>query len=65
MVEYKRLRVNIATIQELLKFQKVNIIQWVPGHLQLANVMTKQGISGFDLLNVLQSGQMLSEIISY
>ena len=65
MVGYKRLRVDIATIQELLKFQEVNIIQWVPGHLQLANVMTKQGVSGFHLLKVLQSRQVLSEIISY
>ena len=65
MVEDKRLRVDIATIQELLKCQEVNRIQWVPGHLQLADVMTKQGVSGFHLLKVLQSGQMLSEIISY
>ena len=65
MVEDKSLRVDIATIQELLKFLEVNRIQWVPGHLQLANVMTKQGASGYNLLKVLQSGQMLSEIISY
>ena len=65
MVEDKRLWVDIATIQELLKFQEFNRIQWVPGHLQLANVMTKRGASGFHLLKVLQSGQMISEIISY
>ena len=63
MVEDKRLRVDIATIRELLKLQDVSSIQWVPGHLQLANVLTKQGASGFHLLKVLQSGQMLSEII--
>ena len=63
MVEDKRLRVDIATIQESLKFQDCSRIHWVAGHLQLADVMTKQGASGFHLLNVLQSGQMLSEII--
>lgn len=63
MVEDKRLRVDVAAIQELLKLHDINRIQWVPGHLQLANVMTKQGASGFHLLSVLQSGKMLNEII--
>ena len=62
MVDDKRLRVDVAAIQELLKFHDINRIQWVPGHLQLANPMTKQGASGFSLLKVLQSGQMISEI---
>ena len=48
MVEDKRLRVEVAAIQEL----------------QLANMMTKQGASGFHLLSVLQSGKMLNENIS-
>ena len=63
MVEDKRLCVDIATIQESLKFQDVSRIHWVAVHLQLANVMTKQLSSGFHLLNELQSGQMLSEMI--
>lgn len=63
MVEDKRLQVDVATIQESLKFQDVSRIHWVAGHLQLADVMTKQGASGFHLLNVLHSGQMLSEIV--
>ena len=64
MVEDNRLQVDIAAIQESLKIQDVNRIQWVPGHLQLANAMTKQGASasGFNLLRVLQSGKMLNEI---
>ena len=65
MVEDKRLRVDVAAIQELLKLHDINRFQWVPGHLQLANVMTKQGASGFPLLGVLQSGKMLNEIICY
>ena len=63
MVEDKSLRVDVAGIQELLELHDMNRIQWVPGHLQLANVMTKQGASGFHLLSVLQSGKMLNEII--
>ena len=62
MVEDKRLRVDIAAIQESLKFHDITDIHWIPGHLQLANVMTKQGASGFQLLKVLQSGTMLTDI---
>ena len=57
MVEDKRLRVDVAAVQELLKLHHIIRIQWVPGHLQLANVMTKQGASGFYLHSVLQSGK--------
>ena len=63
MIEDKRLRVDVAAIQELLKLHDINRIQWIPGHLQLANVMTKEGASGFHLLSVLQPGKMLNEII--
>ena len=62
IVDDKRLREHVAAIQELLMFHDINRIHWVPGHLQLANPMTKQGASGFSLLKVLQSGQIISEI---
>ena len=62
LVDDKRLRVDIAAIKELIQLHDVNRIQWVPGHLQLANPMTKQGASGFNLLKVLQSGRMLNEL---
>ena len=62
MVDDKRLRVDVAAIQELLKLNNINKIEWIPGHLQLANSMTKQGASGYDLLKVLQSGKMYSQI---
>ena len=62
MVDDKRLRVEVAAIQELLKLNNINKIEWIPGHLQLANSMTKQGASGYDLLKVLQSGKMYSQI---
>ena len=62
LVEDKRLRVYVAAIKESLQLHDVKKIQWVPGHLQLANPMTKQGASGFNLLKVLQSGKMLDEL---
>ena len=62
MAEDKRLRVDVAAIQELLKLHDINRIQWIPGPLQLANAITKQGVSGFHLLSFLQSGKMLNEL---
>ena len=36
MAEDKRLRVDMAAIQELKKLHDINRIQWIPGHLPLA-----------------------------
>ena len=62
LLEDKRLRVDIAAIKESLQIHDVNRIQWVPGQLQLANPMTKQGAPGFNLLKVLELGKMLNEL---
>ena len=42
LVEDKRLRIDIAAIKESVQLQEVNRIDWVPGHLQWKNSMTKQ-----------------------
>ena len=65
MVEDKRLRVDVAAILELLNLHYINRIQWIPGHLQLANVMTKQGASGFHLLSFLQSRFVVVVLLFY
>jgi len=61
LVDDKRLRVDIAAIRELLQTNEVREIKWCPGRLQLANCMTKQGASGYELLQVLQTGKMLRD----
>ena len=61
LVGDKRLRVDIAAIKELIQLHDVNRIQWVLGHLQLANPVTKQGVSGINIFKGLQSGRMLNE----
>ena len=63
LVDDKRLRVDIAAIQELLQDGSVSEVKWCPGKVQLANCMTKQGASGYELLDVLQSGKMLDHFI--
>ena len=62
LVDDNWLQVDVAAIKESLQLHDVNKIQWIPGHLQLANPMAKQGSSEFNQLKVLQSGQMLNEL---
>lgn len=63
LVDDKRLRIDVASIQEEIRHGDIKHIHWVPGNLQLANVMTKQGASSVQLLKVLHTGKMIPEIL--
>ena len=63
LVDDKRLRVDIAAIQESLEKNDIKEINWCPGNKQLANCMTKLGTSGYELLNVLQCGKMIKDFL--
>lgn len=63
LVDDKRLHVDIAAIQEFLETNDINQIKWCSGQAQLANCMTKQGASGYQLLQVLQSGKKLKDFL--
>ena len=52
-----RLRVDIASIKETLKEERVTV-RWCPGDEMLANPLTKRGACSEKLLNVLQSGSI-------
>ena len=56
LVEDKRLRREIASIQELLEGHVVKSVQWVPGDKQLCDVLTKSGVNSLKLLQVVQNG---------
>lgn len=56
MVDDKRLRLNIGAIKQALVEKEVSRLVWCPGNLQLANVMTKRGTTGYQLMEILQSG---------
>lgn len=58
MVDDKRLRLDLGAIKQSLNAGEVNAVKWCPGSLQLANVMTKRGASGLQLLEVIQSGKV-------
>ena len=56
-IQDKRLRVDMARIQEMVELGEIKI-QWVNGKQQLADSLTKYGASTLQLLQVLGSGQM-------
>ena len=58
----KRLRADIAAFREFLKTYDIRQIKWCAGDSQLANCMTKQGSSGYELLKILQCGKMPDEL---
>ncbi|CAC5368587.1 unnamed protein product [Mytilus coruscus] len=55
LVDYNRLRIDIAAIAESLASKEVDNIKWCPGDKQLANCMTKFGASSYELLQVIQT----------
>ena len=63
LVDDKRLRIDIAAIIESLESGEIRDIKWCPGEKQLANCMTKIGASSYELLRVLQTGKMISDLV--
>ena len=58
LVEDKRLRREISSIQELLQTCEIKSVKWVPGKKQLCDVLTKTGANSLKLLQVIQHGQL-------
>ena len=57
-VEDKRLRIDIASLKELVTTGEVNSVRWCPGALQLADCMTKKGAKADELMNILRTGKL-------
>ena len=62
-VDDKRLRRDISAVKEMIETGVVKSITWVPGHQQLADVLTKRGVNGMKLLQVLHSGKIENELL--
>ena len=52
-VDDKRLRIDIAILQECLENKTIDYLHYVPSKNNVANALTKQGASCKELLNVL------------
>jgi len=57
VVDDKRLRREIGAIKQMLERGEVKTVQWIPGSEQLADVLTKRGVNGHELLSVIQQGK--------
>ena len=58
LVDDKRLRLDIGAVKEYLDTKQLSSLNGCPGVAQLANCLTKRGVSGLQLLTVLQSGKL-------
>ena len=57
----KRLRIDIAIIREMLEKNSLNKVNWVNGNEQLADCLTKSGVSSTKLLHVLCAENRLDD----
>ena len=58
LVDDKRLRIDIAALQQLCGQKKIEEIKWCTSEKQLANALTKRGASATQLLEVLRLGSL-------
>ena len=57
LVKDRRLRIDMAQIQEVIKKEKVSLL-WIPGNEMLADILTKKGVCADSILNVLRTGRL-------
>ena len=55
-VTEKRLRIDLASIKEMLQNGEISAIHWVESSNQLSDCFTKRGVSCEKLLNIIKSG---------
>ena len=63
-ISERRLRREIASIQQCLARKEVNSVIWVRGEHQLSDVLTKKGADSSKLLAVLQTGYINSDSLA-
>ena len=59
----RRLRREIGMIKQWLTTKEIAKLVWVPGDLQLADVLTKKGVNPRNIITVLQTGKIGPEYI--
>ena len=57
----KWLRVEISGIQEMLHKQEIMTVSWCETKKQLADCLTKHGVSPFVLMNIIEKGHLKIE----
>ena len=59
-VSDKRLRCDIGALKEMIDSGDISGIKWVPGNLQLADILTKQGVNDSEILKICLEGSYTS-----
>ena len=59
-VNDKQLHIDIGAIKKLMQRNEVTSVQWIPGKMMLANVLTKRGAGHFTFLELLQQRNLKS-----
>ena len=54
-VEDQRLQIDVCVLRDMMSSGELSKFCWVPTNHQLANCLTKQGASIYDMLNVLNN----------
>ena len=61
LVEDKKLRCDIAQIQENIQVENVDLI-WMNAEMMLADCLTKQGVNPDKLMRTMKTGKLLNEM---
>ena len=59
----RRLRREIGMVKQWISQKEIEKLVWVPGDLQLADILTKKGVNPTKIMMVLQTGKIGSEYI--
>ena len=54
-VEEKRLRIDLAVLDNMMEKKEITDVQWVETNLQLANCLTKRGASSLHLMEAISA----------
>ena len=54
-VEEKRLRIDLAVLDNMIENKEITDVQWVETNLQLANCLTKRGASSLHLMEAISA----------
>ena len=57
LVADRRLRVEVSMLRQMSEHSELNL-QWINTHDQLADILTKRGVSHTDLMTALQEGRL-------
>jgi hypothetical protein len=63
-VTERKLRAEIAVVQELLEDKIISEVKWIRGQHMLADIMTKRGVNSGPLMTVMQTGKISTELMN-